>query len=251
MKLNPSHKLYARLRRDAESNYSPAAAALYRHADELGKDSDSHAGKCRIIRDISGTFTGSITMLDLGCGTGRYFHCARNVRTLIGVDPSENMLAQARQSVADGSGPTVRLVRSGLHEVAFMPGTFDLVICVGVIGEWCPLDDFVLRQVAGMLNRGGSVFLTAIESRPVPQTWKRRVASALRPLLLGAPRRYVDARLLQFDISAERARALGQRYFEQVDISRWQSPTKRVDLHCVMRRPHSAVGNSVDRLGHR
>jgi len=245
VKLNPSRKLYAKLRRDAESNYTLATAALYRQADEAGKDSVSHAGKCQIIRDLSGDFNGPIRMLDLGCGTGRYFHCARNVRTLIGVDPSESMLLQARRSVAGGNR-NVRLIRSTLHEVAFKPGTFDLVICVGVLGEWCPVDDFVLKRIAEMLNRTGCVFFTAIEYRPVPLTWKRRLASAIRPLLFGAPRRYVDARLRPFDITEERVRALGRRYFEQVTITRWQSPTTRVDLHCVMAQPRT-VATPVDR----
>jgi len=88
-----------------------------------------------------------------------------------------------------------------------------------------------------MLTPEGVFFFSAIEYRPVPQTWKRRIASAIRPALFGAPRRYVDARLKEFTITEEHVRALAQRYFEQVEITRWQSPTTRVDLHCVAARP--------------
>src|SRR5437016_5033835 len=38
-----------------------------------------------------------IDVLDLGCGTGRYFWALRNVRHLVGIDASASMLREARQ----------------------------------------------------------------------------------------------------------------------------------------------------------
>jgi ubiquinone/menaquinone biosynthesis C-methylase UbiE len=234
--MTPDRKLYSLLRRDAEATYSPTSASLYREADEAARDQVSHAGKCEIIRELSRRFSEPIMMLDLGCGTGRYFHCAQNVKMLVGVDPSENMLVQARTPVT-GVNPHVRLIRSSLHEVAFPGETFDLVICVGVLGLWCPLDALVLRRVADMLRPDGVFFFSAIEYDPVPSTWRRRMATAMRPLLVGAPRRYVERRLRHFTTDAETVDAMGRTYFEQVRVTKWQSPTSRVDLHCVMARP--------------
>jgi len=234
--MSGNRRFYSKLRQSAESNYTPTSAAEYRASDDTARDSDTHAGKCRIIRDLSRRFTRSVEMVDLGCGTGRYFHCVENVKSLVGVDPSEHMLHQARKPVMGGNR-NIRLIRSTLHEIVFLPQSFDLAVCVGVLGLWCPLDEYVLGRVACMLRRDGVFFFTAIEYEPIEVTFKRRLAVAVRPLLFSAPRRYVDARLREFTVSEERVRALGEDYFEQVTITKWRSPTKRVDLHCVMAQP--------------
>jgi SAM-dependent methyltransferase len=211
-------------------------AAEYRESDDVAKDSDAHAGKCEIIRDLSLRFDRAIDVLDLGCGTGRYFHCAENVRSLVGVDPSEHMLRHARDPVAGGNRH-VHLIRSTLHEIAFRPQTFDLVMCIGVLAFWCPLDKFVIRRVTQMLRPDGIFFSTLVEYQPRQVTVKRRLASVARPVLFGSARRYVEARLQDFTISASRARALGEEHFENVEITKWHSPTGRIDLHSVMSRP--------------
>lgn len=234
--MKSADRWYSKLRQDAESNHTPMFAAAYRESDDAAKDSDPHAGKCQIIRELSERFSTSIDVLDLGCGTGRYFHCVRNVKSLVGVDLSEHMLHQARTPVMGGNRQA-RLVRSSLHEVAFKPQSFDLVICVGVLTLWCPLDSYVLTRVAEMLRPDGVFFFTVTEYQPVQMTLKRRMAVALRPLLFGPPRRYVDLRLRDFSVSAQRVRELAAPYFDVATISRWRSPTTRVDLHCVMSQP--------------
>jgi ubiquinone/menaquinone biosynthesis C-methylase UbiE len=237
--MNVDRKLQSMLRRDAESNYSSTVAVEYRRADDLAKESVSHAGKCEIIRTLSRRFDGPIMLLDLGCGTGRYFHCAENVQAVIGVDPSEHMLGQARKPVMGGKR-RVHLVRSTLHEAAFVRESFHLAICVGVLGEWCRLDDAILRRVAGMLRKDGVFFCSVVEYQPAPVTSKRRIAAAIKPFLFGPARRYVDVRLRQFTMAEEQARDLGRAYFDQVQITKWESPTSRVDLHCVMAHPISS-----------
>ena len=237
--MSQDQKLHAMLRRDAESNYSPSSAAHYRQADELGKDAVSHTGKCEIVRELSRRFDRAIDVLDLGCGTGRYFHCAENVKRLIGVDPAHNMLLQARQPVS-GAPRTVHLVRSTLHEVAFRPSSFDMALCIGVFGEWCPFDGHVLRRIADMLRPDGAFFCTVVEYQPTPLTWKRRVASAVKPLLFGPPRRYLDFKLREFTASERTVRTLAAGFFEDVEILRRQSPTTRIDLHCALAHPKRA-----------
>lgn len=239
--MKSEHRWYSVLREKSEANHTPGFAAAYRESDDAAKDSDTHAGKCQIIRGLSRRFAKPIDVLDLGCGTGRYFHCVSNVKSLVGVDLSEHMLQQARTPVMGGHHHA-RLVRSGLHEVAFKPRSFDLVICVGVLSLWCPLDTYVLERVAAMLRPDGVFFFTATEYQPVPMTLKRRMATAVRPVLFGPPRRYVDARLQDFSVSEPRVRALAEPHFEAATISRWQSPTTRVDLHCALSGPrHNAA----------
>jgi SAM-dependent methyltransferase len=226
-------KLFTMLRHSAEEIYTPASAAMYRRADDEARASESHAGKCAIVRALSQGFRHAITVLDLGCGTGRYFHCVENVGMLIGVDPSKNMLQYAHDPVLGGNR-NVHLIRSSLDQLCFAPGSFDLIICIGVLGLWSPVDDLILSRIAELLKPDGVLFFSAIEHQPTELTLKRRIASAIRPVLRGFMRRYVETRLRDFTISEDSLHVLGRRRFGSVDITRWQSPTGRVDLHCVM-----------------
>jgi hypothetical protein len=83
----------------------------------------------------------------------------------------------------------VWLVRGSLHEVAFRPHSFDLVLFVGVLAFWCPFDRFILQRIHGMLRSDGIFFSTLVEYEPVQATLKRRLAVAARPLLRGSLRR--------------------------------------------------------------
>jgi len=224
-------KLYTHLRRTAEWHYAQAAAG-YRQSDDAAKDLESHAGKCVLIRRLTEHFSRPIRMLDLGCGTGRYFHCVNNVEWLVGVDPSQQMLEQARTPVG-GSHSKVTLIRSTLHEVAFRSKCFDLVICVGVLTYWCPIDAFVMERVAAMLQDGGCFLFTVREPRLVRPTFKRRVATMVRPVLFGPPRRYMDSRLADFGVSEEQVRTLAKPFFQNLQIQRWHSASGRLDLHCI------------------
>jgi len=228
-------RLYTQLRQNAEAYYSETAAS-YRRDDEVAKDLESHAGKCQIIRDLTQRFSRRIRVLDLGCGTGRYFHCVRNVEWLVGVDASEHMLAHARTPVGDRQGKST-LIRSTLHEVAFVEQSFDVVICVGVLSHWCPIDASLLAHVASMLRDDGCFFFTVEEPFDPRPSIKRSVARMLRPVLFGTPRRYVDARLMDFGVSEAEVRGLTEPLFRHVDVTKWQSHHGRVDLHCAVSGP--------------
>jgi len=228
-------KFYAMLQRQANVCHSPDYARSYRESDERGKTEESHTLKYNIIRELSSSFLYAINVLDLGCGTGRYFHCIKNAQCLVGVDASWSMLEQAKAPVYGGT-QNVHLIQSSLHEVEFRPAVFDLVVCVGVFGVVCPLDDFVLQKISRFTCSGGIVFLTVPEYIPVTNTWKRKMAKALEPFLFGPARRYINVRMGEFQMHEETLRRLVSRHFTSVHISRWVSPTTRVDLHCVARQ---------------
>jgi len=145
------------------------------------------------------------------------------------------MLEQAKVPVYGGT-QNINLIQSSLHEVEFRPAVFDFVIYVGVFGVVCPLDDFVLQKITRFTCPGGIVFLTIPEYIPVAYTWKRKTAKALEPFLFGAAKRYVNVRLGEFQMNEETLMRLVSRYFTSVNISRWISPTTRVDLHCAARQ---------------
>ena len=189
-------------------------------------------------------------MLDLGCGTGRYFHCAQNVKSLVGVDPSEHMLQQAREPVMGGNR-NVRLIRSTLHEVAFQPQSFDLVICVGVLGLWCPLDEYVLGVSLGMLRPDGVFFLTAIEYEPVAadlQAKDRRCRPTAAVRRAAAIRRRQAAGVHRFRGAGASAR---RGVFRAGDDHEMAVADERVDLHCVMSQPKPGLTGASPALDER
>ena len=65
-------------------------------------------------------------VLDIGCGDGRTSRrLARRGATVLGVDPDEAAIAQAR---ARGTGDTCRFRAADVLELALPPASFDLVV---------------------------------------------------------------------------------------------------------------------------
>src|SRR5262245_50005916 len=76
-----------------------ARAALYRKDDEIEVTTPHHQHLAAILSRITGSFNRPIRVLDVGCGTGRYFYCLKNVDTLVGLDITTEMLMAARQPI--------------------------------------------------------------------------------------------------------------------------------------------------------
>ncbi len=94
-------KFYALLQRRANVYHSPEYARSYRESDERGKTEESHTLKYNIIRELSSSLLSLINVLDLGCGTGRYFHCIQKRQVSCG---SGCLMEYARA----GQGPSIR-----------------------------------------------------------------------------------------------------------------------------------------------
>ena len=77
--------------------YTDAYADRYRAQDDVAGPSDAVARLCRWLHAICAGFQRPIDVLDLGCGTGRYFHALAGVRRLVGIDVSRPMLDRARE----------------------------------------------------------------------------------------------------------------------------------------------------------
>jgi SAM-dependent methyltransferase len=94
-----------------------------------------------ILREISTSFGQPISVLDAGCGTGRYFHCLENVALLVGMDLSPEMLAAARHPVRRDSvaARRVQLLCQNICRACFPAGTFDFVYSLGMFGNGCPV----------------------------------------------------------------------------------------------------------------
>ena len=54
----------------------------YRRDDEIEVRTENHRRLAATLKRICASFREPIHVLDLGCGTGRYFHCLQNVAHL-------------------------------------------------------------------------------------------------------------------------------------------------------------------------
>jgi SAM-dependent methyltransferase len=80
----------------ASTLYNPTYARKYRAHDDEFESSEPCRRFADWLRQLCRTFTTPIDVLDLGCGTGRYFWALEGVRELVGIDASPAMLAEAR-----------------------------------------------------------------------------------------------------------------------------------------------------------
>jgi SAM-dependent methyltransferase len=186
--------------RRAEALYTTAYARKYRvHDDEL-RGVETFRAFCGWLTGVCDRFGQTIDVLDVGCGTGRYFAALTNVDELIGLDASAAMLDEAAHPV-DAARITARaitLVRGDLLTHVFPAESFDLVYSIGVLAEHTPLDRRVVENVSHWLRRGGRFAFTTIhpDSWSVHRTLRRTVGRAMLPLMSGRIRRRLHRRLV-------------------------------------------------------
>jgi ubiquinone/menaquinone biosynthesis C-methylase UbiE len=165
MAINPAHewlqRTYDRTARD------------YRAQDEehiCGRDYEQIA---KTLKDICASFDREIRVLDLGCGTGRYFHCVQNARELVGLDISQQMLNTARNPVLAEviTARKITLIQGELFSANFRDAEFDLIYCLGVFGNGCGITKAACAQIRRWLAPHGAWFFDAIDT----SVWPLRV----------------------------------------------------------------------------
>jgi SAM-dependent methyltransferase len=120
-----------------------------------------------IVEQLSSSFGRPIVALDLGCGTGRHFNLLRNVDRLVAIDLSEHMIEHARNPIfADKiTVKSIEYLVGDIYSEALKESTFDLIYCIGVVGEYVPADAAFLRRLYSLLRPGGVAFFTATDAR--------------------------------------------------------------------------------------
>ena len=96
-------------------------------------------------------------VLDLGCGTG---HLAQEIRQLtdgrvVGIDPSPEMIALAREAAPDG----IEFVTGGVEDLG-MTEQFDAVFCNSAF-QWFTDQPRALANCLAALRRGGRMVMQA------------------------------------------------------------------------------------------
>jgi SAM-dependent methyltransferase len=184
----------------AATLYGAEYARKYRAMDDELRGGPLVAKFGGWIRELCEGFGRPITVLDLGCGTGRYFWAVRNATELVGIDVSAAMLAEARRPVDAGhlEVSRVTLIEGDFLTHPLGQSRFDLVYSIGVLGEHTPLDERIARRVQHALAPGGLFAFTAVHmnSFSIPRTAKRKLGERLMRVAPASLRATMRTRLL-------------------------------------------------------
>jgi len=182
---------------DLQDTYRKAAAE-YRRDDEIEVHTDHHCWIWKSLADLSSSFEREISVLDAGCGTGRHFHCLKNVKRLVGLDLSPEMLGAARAPIRAEliSAKEIELVRGDVRKVMLPHHSFDLIYSLGMFGYGCELTVEVLNRFYDWLSPEGILLVDVSNSSGVLRSVRLR--AALRkfayPLLPAVVRKRIDER---------------------------------------------------------
>jgi SAM-dependent methyltransferase len=160
------------------------SANRYRSDDELDATGEDHQQIAGRLEEICQSFPKPIKALDIGCGTGRYFHALRNVRKLVGIDVSEEMLSFARHPVrADEICVEQIELRCGnFYNYEFPNASFDFIYAIGVFGNGngCPITPEVSGTLFSWLRPGGKLFFDVLDIDTLPplERIRKRVRSS-------------------------------------------------------------------------
>jgi 2-polyprenyl-6-hydroxyphenyl methylase/3-demethylubiquinone-9 3-methyltransferase len=168
--------------------------------------------------------------IDVGCGTGVLSAvAARHCRAVLGVDPSAEMLARARDHTA---GLPVRYRHETIAQLGLdPPPAAGLVICSSVL-EYVPDLSGSVRVLASLVDEGGHL----IVSMPNPRSLYRK-AERIASRLLGRPAyyRHVRNRVPQRHLVAE-AGDRGLLLVESVVYGRSRGPVGGTSYAAVFAR---------------
>jgi SAM-dependent methyltransferase len=227
--------------RKAAGLYHAGYARRYREHDDELANVEIYDAFSRWLRDACRSFDAPIDVLDLGCGTGRYFSELVNVRSLVGIDASAPMLAEAGRPL---HGDRVAIDSIELVEGDFLThelgaARFDLVYSVGVLAEHTPLDARIVGRVTRWLRPGGRFAFTTVhpESPSIPRTIPRALGTAIAPWTSGAIEAWLRERILGRGLYADEAR-VRQLLEPRFAIESLTRMTSEAHLHalCVARK---------------
>ena len=188
---------YETIAESLKASYRTVAPA-YRRDDEIEITTDHHRHLKSILGAISSSFGRSISVLDAGCGTGRYFHCLKNVDRLVGIDLSEAMLEIAGNPVRkeEVSARNIELECGNIHLASFPSQSFDFIYSLGMFGNGCPVTVDLCNRFHDWLAPGGQLFFDAVDLATLPfsKRLRRKVREAIHPFLPRPLRKVLDKR---------------------------------------------------------
>ncbi len=175
--------------------YDKKSSRNYRKGDEISQDSPNIIHRCEILGHLSASFNHKITVLDLGCGTGRYFHCLQNTKNLTGVDISKYMLEGARTPIKRGEIHIdhIDLICGDILTLELPPTSFDLIYSIGVLGEYTQFNSEICNRIFHLLKPGGKTFFTVVDfnAKILSRNFVDKMSEIIYQILPGSFRQYV------------------------------------------------------------
>jgi ubiquinone/menaquinone biosynthesis C-methylase UbiE len=155
-------------------------APQYRSDDEIEITTEHHKHLKGILSRTTSSFGRPISVLDLGCGTGRYFYCLQNVEHLTGMDICEEMLRIAENPVKQDeiTIKSIQLQFGNAHLVSFPPRAFDFIYSLGMFGNGCPVTVEICNKFYDWLKPGGKLFFDTVDVATLPFT--QRIRKSIR-----------------------------------------------------------------------
>jgi SAM-dependent methyltransferase len=189
------------------------------------------------LGDLCQMFDRPVTVLDLGCGTGRFFPALTEVQEIVGVDASAPMLARARERAASACPRIpVTLIEGDLETIRLEHGRFDLAYSIGVLAEHVPMTPRLAARVCDWLAPHGVFAFTTVhpESPSIGLTRRRRLGRAVLPWTAGPAREWLRMRWLGRGLYADEeyvGRVMGRTGFRLESLTRFVSEEH---LHCLV-----------------
>lgn len=109
-------------------------------------------------------------VLELACGTGKYFHLLPSKINLHCLDISLHMLARAYQNSLQY--PFLASFSVQAIENFDLSRKFDFIFCIGTLGEYCRFDKEVLDHILSYLRPKGFLFFTVVDSEKYSEQGK-------------------------------------------------------------------------------
>jgi SAM-dependent methyltransferase len=170
----------------------------YRLDDEIEVQTKNHERLSKLLKEMCWSFSHPIAVLDIGCGTGRYFHCLENVATLTGIDISDEMLASAATPVRQDkiSVKDIRLMRENIYLAEFPSPSFDFILSLGMFGHGCPVTVELCNKLYQWLKPGGKLFFNLVDFAGLPLWYRarRQVRKMIYPALTKRLKHFLDKR---------------------------------------------------------
>jgi ubiquinone/menaquinone biosynthesis C-methylase UbiE len=121
-------------------------------------------------------------ILDLGCGPGNLLGRLRG-RTVVGLDLSDTLLAQARARVQ--SLPSTSLAKGDAERLPFPASTFDRIVCSETL-EHVLHPDGVLSEIHRVARPGARVVLSIPKEETINRTKRLVLSLRLKKWIAGA-----------------------------------------------------------------
>lgn len=150
--------------------YNSEYSEIYRKHDEIVGKSEIFKYFESILVEISNNFKHHINVLDIGCGTGRYFSSIKNSTNLVGIDTSKDMLKYAINKpfkFEEINVKNIELINTDILNLK-TNHVFDFIYSIGVLGEHAFFDFNTLRKINSLLKKDGFLFITLQSGESLP-----------------------------------------------------------------------------------